>query len=74
MYMIQKDKPFFYALNILSYLFWYPSKNEKKFHVFFFAICGILRILSLLTALGTLIHSILAINGKSIAVYFALSI
>nr|QXE93226.1 odorant receptor 49 [Eucryptorrhynchus scrobiculatus] len=65
MYVLAKDKPFFVTLNVLNMFFWYPINHEKTHEKWFYICSLLLRTISLLSALGTLVHLVLAIKDNT---------
>lgn len=62
MYTISKEKPFYCTLVLLRAFFWYPDTPKCSLS---FILCSlVLRLLSILVALGTLVHLVLNFTGK----------
>ncbi|KAL1517992.1 hypothetical protein ABEB36_001682 [Hypothenemus hampei] len=65
MYALTKDKPFYCALLLLIVFLWYPPTNHRLYKKWFFGFSAALRTISLLTAMGTFAHLILAIKNNA---------
>ncbi|XP_066251345.1 putative odorant receptor 85d [Euwallacea similis] len=64
MYSPGKNKPFYYTLILLKLFLWYPLKSDRLYMRIFFSFSCLLRLMSFLTALGTLAHLVIVIRDK----------
>ncbi|CAH1131764.1 unnamed protein product [Ceutorhynchus assimilis] len=62
MYAIAKDKPFYWTLTLLNIFLWFPLDEGKTYTKCFFGLSALLRTISLLSGLGTLVHLVLIIK------------
>ncbi|XP_050315963.1 odorant receptor 67c-like [Anthonomus grandis grandis] len=64
MYELRKDKPFYCTLTLLNIFLWYPLNESSQYITVFFTLSGLLRCISILSGLGTLMHLVMIIKNN----------
>ncbi|XP_066142195.1 uncharacterized protein [Euwallacea fornicatus] len=65
MYTLSENKPFYYTLILLNLFLWYPLKSDPFYMRMFVSLSCLLRLISFLTALGTLAHLVIVIMDET---------